>query len=101
VNSTPKESATFFGVILAALGVIMLARSASRKRAWGIAALIVAILAVLDQGGFLLAGLVGSDQTDNLGDTVHVNFTPHLGIFVAILGCVAAGIGAIMSLRRR
>jgi hypothetical protein len=68
---------------------------------WGIAALIVAILAVLDQGGFLLAGLVGSDQTDNLGDTVHVNFTPHLGIFVAILGCVAAGIGAIMSLRRR
>jgi hypothetical protein len=101
VNSTPKESATFFGVILAALGVIMLARSANRKRALGIAALIVAILAVLDQGGFLLAGLVGSDQTDNLGDTVHVNFTPHLGIFVAILGCVAAGIGAIMSLRRR
>ena len=101
VNSTPKESAAFFGVILAALGVVMLARSGDRKRAWGISAVIVAVLAVLDIGGFLLAGLAGADETDPLGDTVHVNFSPHIGIFLAILGCVAAGIGAIMSLRRR
>jgi hypothetical protein len=101
VNSTPKESAAVFGVILAAIGVIMLARPDPRKRGWGIGALVVAILGVLDIGGFLLAGIAGSDQTDPFGDTVHVNFTPHIGIFVAILGCVAAGIGAIMSLRRR
>jgi hypothetical protein len=101
VNSTPKESAAFFGVILAALGVIMLARSGGRKRAWGILALVLAVLAVLDQGGFLVAGIVGSDQTDSFGDTVHVTFSPHIGIFVALLGCAAAGIGAIMSLRRR
>jgi hypothetical protein len=101
VNSTPKESAAFFGVILAALGVVLLARSVGRKRGWGIATLIVAILAVLDIGGFLLAGTVGSDQTDSFGDTVHVTFSPHIGIFVAVLGCAAAGIGAILSLRRR
>jgi hypothetical protein len=101
VNSTPKESATFFGIVLAAIGVIMLNRSAGRKRGWAILALVLAILAVLDQGGFLLAGLVGADETDGFGDTVHVNFSPHIGIFLAILGCVAAGIGAVMSLRRR
>jgi len=101
VNSTPRESATFFGIVLAAIGVLMLARTAGRKRGWGILALVLAILAVLDQGGFLLAGLVGADETDPFGDTVHVNFSPHVGIFLAILGCVAAGIGAVMSLRRR
>lgn len=101
VNSTPKESATFFGVLLAAVGVIMLATAVRRKRAWGITALVMAILAVLDQGGFLLAGLAGSDQTDPLGDTVHVTFSPHIGIFLSLLGCVAAGAGAVMSLRRR
>lgn len=101
VNSTPRESATFFGIVLAAIGVIMLNRSAGRKRGWGILALVLAILAVLDQGGFLLAGLVGADETDGFGDTVHVTFSPHIGIFLAILGCLAAGIGAIMSLRRR
>jgi hypothetical protein len=101
VNSTPKESAAFFGVILAVLGAIMLARSDRRKRVWGILALILAVLAVLDQGGFLLAGIVGTDQTDSFGDTIHVTFSPHIGIFIALLGCVAAGIGAILSFRRR
>ena len=101
VNSTPRDSAVFFGVILAVLGGVMLSRSGGRKRAGGILALVMAVLGVLDLGGFLLAGLVGADETDGLGDTVHVNFSPHIGIFLAILGCVAAGIGAIMSLRRR
>jgi hypothetical protein len=50
---------------------------------------------------FVLSGIVGADETDPFGDAVHVNFSPQIGIFISILGCVAAGIGAIIFFRRR
>lgn len=101
VNSTPKETAAFFGIVLAVLGVIMLARSNRAKLISGILTLIVAGLTLLTLCGFVLSGIVGADQADPLGDTVHVNFSPQIGIFISILGCVAAGIGAIIFFRRR
>ena len=101
ISSSPKETATFFGIILAVLGVIMLAKSARAKLISSIAALAVAALTLLILGGIVLAGIVGTDEADGFGGSVHVNYSPQIGIFVSILGCVAAGIGAIMSLRSR
>jgi len=101
VNSSPKESAAFFGVLLAGLGVIMRARSGRANSVSAILALILAGLAVLTLAGITLAGIVGSDETDAFGNTVHVNLSPQIGILISIVGCVAAGIGAIMSFRHR
>jgi hypothetical protein len=79
----------------------MLAKSNRAKLIAAILTLIIAGLAVLELGGFILAGIVGTNETDPFGSSVHVNFSPQIGIFVSILGCVAAGIGAIMSFNRR
>jgi hypothetical protein len=100
VNSTPKESAAFFGIILVVLGIIMLAGSNRAKLISGIAAFVIAGLAALTLGGIILAGIVGTDETDPLTGTVHVNFSPQIGIFISVLGCVAAGISAMMSFTR-
>ena len=78
----------------------MRARSDRAKTVSGILALIIAGLAVLTLGGIILAGILGADQTDPFGNTVHVNLSPQIGIFISIVGCVAAGIGAVMSFRR-
>ena len=100
VNSAPKESAVFFGITLAVLGIIMLAGSNRARLISGIVAFAVAGLAVLTLGGILIAGIVGTNETDNLTGTVHVNFSPQIGIFISILGCVAAGVSAMMSFTR-
>lgn len=97
VNPAPKESAAFFGVTLAVLGILMLAKSNRARLISGITAFVVAGLAVLTFGGYILAGIVGTDETDSLIGTVHVSFSPQIGIFISILGCVAAGISAMMS----
>ncbi len=78
----------------------MLAGSNRARLISGIVAFVIAGLAVLTLGGILLAGIVGTDETDTLTGTVHVNFSPQIGIFISILGCVAAGISAMMSFTR-
>jgi hypothetical protein len=100
VNSVPKDSAAFFGVMLAVLGILMLVTANRTRVISGIAALAVAGLEVLTLGGCILAGIVGADESDSLMGTVHVSFSPQIGIFVSILGCAAAGIGAIRSFAR-
>lgn len=101
VNATPQDTATMFGLILFGLGIIMRARSRRPRRISAIVALIIACMTALEFVVFIAGGLVGTDESDPFGSTVHVNFTPGIGIFLAILGCAAAGIGAIMSFRRR
>lgn len=100
VNSSPKDTAAFFGIILAVLGVIMLVKSNRVKLISGILTLVVAGLTLLTLCGVILAGVVGTDEAGIFGSPVHVNFSPQIGIFISILGCVAAGTGAIMSFRR-
>ena len=101
VNSTPKETATFFGIALAVLGIIIVLAKANRTRLIsGILAFIVAGLTMLTLVGFIAAGIVGADEEGIIG-SVHVNFSPQIGIFIAILGCVAAGVGGIMSFTHR
>ena len=90
-----------FGLILFGLGIIMRARSRRPRRISAIVALIIACMIALEFVFFIVGGRVGIDEPDSFGSTVHVNYIPGIGIFLAILGCVAAGIGAIMSFQRR
>jgi hypothetical protein len=99
VNSTPRETAEFFGIVLAVLGVIMFARSGRARLISGILTLIAAGLTAMELIFLTVVGVAGFEAADPFGDTVHVNFSPQVGIFIAILGCAAAGIGAIMSFR--
>jgi len=101
VNSNPKDTAVFFGIVLAGLGIIIvLAKSDRARLISGILAFIVAGLTMLTLAGFIVAGIVGTDEEGIIG-SVHVNFSPQIGIFISILGCVAAGIGGIMSFTHR
>ena len=83
------------------LGIIIVLAKASRTRLIsGILAFIVAGLTMLTLVGFIAAGIVGADEEGIIG-SVHVNFSPQIGIFISILGCVAAGVGGIMSFTHR
>jgi len=96
VNSDPKETASFFGVVLAALGLAMLAKAKRARLISGILAFVVAGLTMLTLAGLIISGIVGADEEGVMG-SVHVNLSPQVGIFVSMLGCVAAGISAMMS----
>jgi hypothetical protein len=101
VNSAPKETAAFFGVVLIALGLAMLVKSSRARIISGILTIICAGLTALTLAIFIIGGAIGVNETDSIEGTVHVNLTPEVGIFVSILGCVAAGIGAVLAFRRR
>lgn len=102
INSSPKESAAVFGIILAVLGVIIM-RATSRRTILitGILAIIIATLILLTLAGIIAAGFVGTDVTSPIGITIHVSYSPNVGVVLSTLGCIAAGIGAIMSVQRR
>jgi hypothetical protein len=78
----------------------MLAKAGRARLISGILAFAAAGLTMLTLAGFIAAGIVGIDEDGVLG-SVHVNFSPQIGIFISILGCVAAGIGGIMSFTHR
>jgi hypothetical protein len=92
VSPAPAEWAAFFGITLAVLGILMLAKTSRTRLLSGVAAFVLAGLAVLTLGAFILAGIVGTSD-DSIG-TVH--FSPQIGIFIAVLGCAVAGISALM-----
>jgi hypothetical protein len=101
INSSPKETAAVFGIILAGLGILMRARSRRTRLISAILALISGGLTLLTFAGIIVAGVVGIDETDPFGSSVHVSFSPNIGIILSIIGCIAAGSGAIMSLQHR
>ena len=74
----------------------MLAKAKRARLISGILAFAVAGLTMLTLAGLIISGIVGADEEGIMG-SVHVNFSPQIGIFVSMLGCVAAGIGAMMS----
>ena len=96
VNSNPKETASFFGVVLAALGLAMLAKAKRARLISVILAFIVTGLTMLTLVSFIISGIVGADEEGVMG-SADVNLSPQVGIFISMLGCVAAGIGGIMS----
>jgi hypothetical protein len=100
VSPAPKETAAFLGVILIALGLIMLIKSDRAKLIAGSLTLVVAGPTSLTLGFILVGGIIGFNERV-FGSSFHLSFSPHIGIFISILGCGAAEIGAAMSFCRR
>lgn len=101
VTSTPAEEARIYGIVLAGLGLGMLARPRRPRLICGIAALVFAGLAFLVLASFIAAGLAGNEQSHSYGATSGATYYPSIGIFLSILGCLPAAVGAIASFRRR
>jgi hypothetical protein len=102
ISSAPQDTATFFGIVLAVIGVvILLAKTQRAKVICGIVTLLAAALTELPLLGLTVAGIAGFDQPDGFGGTIHVNLSPHIGIIIAIIGCAVAGLGAVASFRPR
>jgi hypothetical protein len=101
LSSAPQDTATFFGIVLAAVGAVMLAKSVRTKVTCGIVALSAAGITELTLLVITIAGIAGVDEPDGFGGSVHVSLSPHAGIFISILGCAVAGIGSVISFRPR
>jgi hypothetical protein len=99
ISPAPKASAVFYGIILSLLGGLMLARSRRMSKIAAIVAFAVAGLAELELIIIVAIGLAGFDQADPLYGTVHVAWSPQIGIFISILGILLAGIGGMMTFR--
>ena len=89
-----------FGLILAALGLGL--RAASRRaRLWcAIMECLLGALGGLVYVGIIISGYQGAQDDTALG-TITVNWTPGIGIIVAVLGCVAVFVGGVKGLAAR
>jgi hypothetical protein len=100
LNSAPQDTATFFGIVLAVMGCIMLAGFVRTRIIPGIVTLFAAVLTELTLLGVIVSGIAGTDMSDGFDGSLHVTLSPHIGIILSMLGCAAAGIGAVLSFRR-
>jgi len=101
INGGARGTSAVFGLILIGLGAAILSRTGrgAKTQGYAIALLVLSILGVLGYGLFTIAGFAGFNETDELGDTVRVTFSPSVGVIMLILGCVAVAFGAIRALR--
>jgi hypothetical protein len=100
-----RSSGVFFGPIIIGLGAAISYTPAAgwfaskaKTKVLAIVLLLLAGLMGLGYVGFAAAGTVGVQEPDGLGSTTTVNFSPNIGLVLAILGCAAAFVGAIISL---
>jgi hypothetical protein len=63
--------------------------------------LVLSALGLLGYLGYTLIGLVGTNQDTFLGQSVHVTFSPNIGLIMSILGCAAALYAGILILRQK
>lgn len=108
IRGGARVTSALFGLILAGLGlglrtVFSSEVTASRGRAlgMGIPALCLAVLGTLGYVIFTAIGEAGYKQTNGLGFSTTVTFSPSVGLILSILGCIAAVIGAIRVIRHR
>lgn len=105
INGGAKTTSAIFGVALAALGGAIYAKSARgafvkpRAYAYAIPLLVLSALGAAGYGIFTIAGFSGLQESDQLGDTAKVTFTPSVGLILLLLGCVAVLAGSIRVLR--
>jgi hypothetical protein len=107
-NSTGEEvkpgaqtASLVLGLVVVALGFALRAAPRPGRLAAGIAALGLSSLAGPLYVGFILAGINGVPQQDPFGDITIVAYSPNVGIILAVAGCGAAFIAAIMSFHHR
>jgi hypothetical protein len=101
INGGAQATSAIFGLIAAGLGAAIYTKSARgafvKPGAYGftIPLLVLSILGILGYGIFAIAGVAGFQETDALGDTGKVTFSPSVGLILLILGCLAVLIGSI------
>lgn len=128
ISGSARAASAIFGLILIALSIAIqstLARGVlvrPRAYAYGIPLLTLSVLGTVGCGIFAVAGYLGFREADGprivgygiftlaekrpiLGPdgtagSAHVSYTPAVGLIMILLGSIAAGIGAIESLRR-
>jgi hypothetical protein len=105
ITGGAKVTSAIFGLILAGIGFVIQSKSARGSfvkpgaYGWGIPLLVLSILGFLGYGIFTIAGFSGIQETDALGNTAKVTFSPSIGLVLLILGCVAVFAGSIKVLR--
>jgi hypothetical protein len=127
ISDGARAASAIFGLILIGLAIAL--RSASTRggfvklpaRAYGILLIALSALGIISCGIFTLAGFAGFREADGLGivgygiftltekhpilaedgtaGSAHVSFTPNVGLFMILFGCIAVVIGAIRSLQ--
>ena len=101
VKPGAKAASVVLGLVVVALGFALRAAPRPGRLAAGIATLGLSSLAGLLYVGFILAGINGVPQQDPFGDITTVTYSPNIGIILAVAGCGAAFIAAIMSFHHR
>jgi hypothetical protein len=101
VKPGAQAASVVFGLVVVALGFALRAAPLPGRLAAGIATLSLSSLAGLLYAGFILAGINGVPEPDEFGDMTTVMYSPNIGIILAVAGCGAAFIAAIMSFHHR
>ncbi len=127
ISGGARAASAVFGLTLIGLAVALRSVSARgvfvkpRAYAYGIPLIALSVLGIIGYGIFTLAGFAGFREADGLGivgygiftlkekhpilaedgtaGSAHVSFTPNIGIILIVLGCTAAAVGALSSLR--
>ena len=101
VKPGAQAASVVLGLVVVALGFALRAAPLPGRLAAGIATLCLSSLAGLLYVGVILAGVHGVPQQDPFGDITTVKFFPNIGIILAVAGCGAAFVAAIMSFHHR
>lgn len=96
-----RVASVALGLVVVALGLALRVATRPGRLAAAIATLGLSSLAGLLYVGFILLGLHGVPEQDPLSDITTVMYSPSIGIILAVAGCGAAFIAAIMSLHHR
>jgi hypothetical protein len=101
VKPGAKAASVVLGLVVVALGFALRAAPLPGRLVAGIATLCLSSLAGLLYVGFILVGIHGVPEQDPFGDITTVTFSPNIGIILAVAGCGAAFVAAIMSFHHR
>jgi hypothetical protein len=101
VKPGAKAASVVLGLVVVALGFALRAAPPPGRLVAGIATLCLSSLAGLLYVGFILVGIHAVPEQDPFGDITTVTLSPNIGIILAVAGCGAAFVAAIMSFHHR
>ena len=101
VNPGARAASVVLGLAVVAFGFALRAAPLPGRLVAGIATLGLSSLAGLLYVGFIVIGINGVPEQDPFGDTTNLTFSPNIGIILAVAGCGAAFVAAIMSFHHR
>lgn len=104
ISGGPRFASAIFGLILVGLGAGAQFSSSgtgsgSPSRVFAIFLLVLSALGLLGYVAFTGFGFVGFNQGSVFGASVHVTYSPNIGLIMSILGCAAALYAGILIVR--